>query len=250
MQKSVNSLVEFETFSSLTAQMRFLSIGWLNRVFIRSFRANRRISARFGGPFPLFTWGHAQIVTYGWSWRVVLHLYSSSGNINMLKHELSYVLCFKVSKLKNVSLILLHLQIRNGYRVNHYIKTWHKNTQFMNEVSTLSEKTSHLQVEIELPQKEDKGVQFLLSLSVSSDSRVPLFILNSTSSKEKANSYSTPISQALSSTQQGKITSFLYNQPIPSQTWFVCKPIKKYVIFYIFLIYLLILMMWSEYSPF
>lgn len=79
----------------------------------------------------------------------------------------------------------------------------------MNEVSTLSEKTSHLQVEIELPQKEDKGVQFLLSLSVSSDSRVPLFILNSTSSKEKANSYSTPISQALSSTQQGKITSFL-----------------------------------------
>lgn len=60
MQKSVNKRIEFETFSSLTAQMRFLSTGWLNRVFIRSLRADRRISARFGGPFPLFTWGNTQ----------------------------------------------------------------------------------------------------------------------------------------------------------------------------------------------
>ena len=45
-----------DTLSSLTAQMRFESTGLENRLFIRSFRATRRISALFGGPLALFSW--------------------------------------------------------------------------------------------------------------------------------------------------------------------------------------------------
>lgn len=37
--------------------------------------------------------------------------------------------------------------------------------------------TSYLQVQVELAQKEHKGVEFLLSVCVSSNSYIPLFIL-------------------------------------------------------------------------
>lgn len=48
----------------------------------------------------------------------------------------------------------------------------------------VSERISYLQVKIEFSQKEHKGVKFLLSLSISSDSCVPLFILYSASTEE------------------------------------------------------------------
>lgn len=48
----------------------------------------------------------------------------------------------------------------------------------------VSEGISYLQVKIEFSQKEHKGVKFLLSLIISSDSCVPLFKLYSTSTGE------------------------------------------------------------------
>lgn len=46
-------------------------------------------------------------------------------------------------------------------------------------------RTSYLQVEIKLSQKEHKGVVFLLGLQVSFNSYIPLFIFSSTPTADK-----------------------------------------------------------------
>lgn len=136
-------------------------------------------------------------------------------------------LCFKVSPLKK---IFLNFQLRDGNLVVHDTKTWPKNTQFKNEIGTLSSKMSHLQVEIEFPQKEDKGVQLLLGLSVSSDSRVPLFILNSTSNKENSTVNPNLTSTVFYATRQNDL---IFGKPADTQPNMICfRPTLHYICYF------------------
>lgn len=63
----------WRTLSSLTAQMRFASTGCDSRLSNRSFRAPRRMSALFGGPFTLFIY--------------TANVFNKSCSVNVQRHE-------------------------------------------------------------------------------------------------------------------------------------------------------------------